>query len=80
MSRSVIYPDNTRTIKKQLAYILARQQLSFEVEDEELSDILNNTRLSEHFMALARDLDVIEPKLPEDIYKTHLENIRKFKI
>ncbi|KAI8899899.1 armadillo-type protein [Globomyces pollinis-pini] len=63
-------------VKKQLAYILARQQLSFDVEDEDLTDILHNTRLSEHFMALGRDLDVMEPKHPEDIYKTHLENIK----
>jgi 26S proteasome regulatory subunit N1 len=37
---------------------------------------LNNTRLSELFIALGRDLDVVEAKTPEDIYKSHLENIR----
>ncbi|KAJ3309947.1 proteasome regulatory particle base subunit [Boothiomyces sp. JEL0838] len=63
-------------VKKQLAYMLARQQVLVETEDEELSSILDNSTLSEHFMALARDLDVVEPKLPEDIYKTHLENTR----
>lgn len=26
----------------------------------------------EHYLSLARDLDVMEPKLPEDVYKTHL--------
>lgn len=26
-------------------------------------------------MALGRDLGVAEPKLPEDIYKRHLENV-----
>ncbi|KAJ3032270.1 proteasome regulatory particle base subunit [Rhizophlyctis rosea] len=63
-------------LKKQLAFMLARQQIGLEQEDEEISDILNNTRLSEHFLALARDLDVMEAKTPEDIYKSHLENIR----
>ncbi|KAK9760291.1 proteasome regulatory particle base subunit, partial [Basidiobolus ranarum] len=63
-------------LKKQLAFILARQQISIETEDEELAECLNNTRLSEHFIALAKELDVMEPKTPEDIYKTHLENIR----
>ncbi|ORY08133.1 26S proteasome regulatory complex, non-ATPase subcomplex, Rpn1 subunit [Basidiobolus meristosporus CBS 931.73] len=63
-------------LKKQLAYILARQQISVETEDEELAECLNNTRLSEHFIALAKELDVMEAKTPEDIYKTHLENVR----
>lgn len=59
-----------------MAYILARQQVSVETEDEDLLSILNNTKLSEHFMALARDLNVLDPKIPEDIYKSHLENVR----
>ena len=29
-------------------------------------------RLNGHYLALARDLDVMEPKSPEDIYKAHL--------
>jgi len=60
-----------------LAYILARQQLVVETAQEDLIEIFNNARLSEHFLALAKDLDVLEPKTPEDIYKSHLENIRK---
>ena len=35
-------------------------------------DIMSNTRLSERYLALARDLDVLEPKIPEDVYKMHL--------
>ncbi|KAJ3081068.1 proteasome regulatory particle base subunit [Quaeritorhiza haematococci] len=63
-------------LKKQLAFMIARAQIMLESEDEEIVEILNNTKLSEHFIALARDLDVLEPKTPEDIYKSHLENIR----
>jgi 26S proteasome regulatory subunit N1 len=48
-----------------------------ETAQEDLIEIFNNARLSEHFLALAKDLDVLEPKTPEDIYKSHLENIRK---
>jgi 26S proteasome regulatory subunit N1 len=56
---------------------LARQQIHLEVsDDDQLQEIFNNTSLSEHFLSLARDLDVLEPKTPEDIYKSHLENIR----
>ena len=29
--------------------------------------------MSEHFKSLARDLDVLEPKHPDQIFKTHLE-------
>lgn len=70
------YLSYFRLVKKQLAYILARQQLSLETEDESLTEILNNTRLSEHFRALGKDLDILEPKIPEDVYKSHLENVR----
>ncbi|KAI8611309.1 armadillo-type protein [Chytriomyces sp. MP71] len=65
-------------VKKQLAFICARQQVFIETGDETITEILNNTKLSEHFMALARDLDVVEAKTPEDIYKTHLENTRMY--
>ena len=61
-----------------MAYLLARQQINIEEEDEELNEILNNTKLTENFIALARDLDVMEPRTPEDIYKSHLENIHNY--
>jgi hypothetical protein len=32
----------------------------------------SNTRLSEQYLGLARDLDVMEAKAPEDVYKMHL--------
>ncbi|KAL1924325.1 uncharacterized protein VTP21DRAFT_7360 [Calcarisporiella thermophila] len=63
-------------VQKQLAYILARQRILVQTEDEELLRCLHNTDLSEHFIALARELDIMESKTPEDIYKSHLENIR----
>mgnify|MGYP001142518476 CR=1 FL=1 len=69
--------------KKQLAYILGRHGLILDlaegpaaVEDEELREalqqIISNTRLSEQYLSLARDLDVMEAKTPEDVYKMHL--------
>ncbi|KAJ3122184.1 proteasome regulatory particle base subunit [Nowakowskiella sp. JEL0407] len=67
-------PDNL--LKKQLAYILARQRIWWDTEDDDLNAILSNTDLSEQFYSFARDLDVLEPKAPEDIYKSHLENVR----
>lgn len=38
----------------------------------ELAAINANTNLSTHYNNLARDLDVVEPKTPEDVYKSHL--------
>ena len=35
--------------------------------------VASNQSLSDHFMNLARELEVLEPKTPEDIYKMHLE-------
>lgn len=41
------------------------------IEDEELREkvgaIMSNSRLSERFLALARDLDVMEARAPEDV-------------
>lgn len=60
------------TLKKQLAFILARQYLFFDEDDEDLAAIMHNTNLSRYFLELARDLSVTEVKTPEEIYKSHL--------
>ena len=70
-------------VKKQLAYILGDARVWIDltageaaVEDEalceELQTIMGNVRLNERYLALARDLDVMEAKVPEDVYKSHL--------
>lgn len=33
----------------------------------ELQEIISNSKLSEMYLALARDLDVMEPKLPDEV-------------
>lgn len=69
-------------VRKQLSFLLARQQIFWEVdgdkieEADELREIMNNSRLSPNFLNLARELDIMEPKIPEDIYKSHLETNR----
>jgi len=62
-----------KTTLKQMAFMLGRQRNPYESADEDLQKIISNERLSEHFKALARDLDVVEPKHPDAIYKAHLE-------
>lgn len=62
-------------MKKQMCLLLARHRVNYEAEDdndEELNELIGNEKLSEHFLKLAQDLDVMDPKTPEDIYKSHL--------
>jgi len=66
-------------VRMQLAFMLARQQTFLELPDdmddcEDLNEILSNANLSHHFLALGRELDIMEPKTPEDIYKSHLDS------
>lgn len=75
-------------IKQQMCYILARQGATLDLEegtvsadlDEDqiaaLTAILSNSRCSERFLALARDLDLVAPRLPEEVYKSHLVETR----
>ncbi|PWY99431.1 26S proteasome regulatory complex, non-ATPase subcomplex, Rpn1 subunit [Testicularia cyperi] len=72
------------TMRKQLAFMLARQQIPIEwlqdddnpLTDVQLIDIMYNSHLSRHFVKFGKELNVYEPKSLEDIYKTHLENSR----
>jgi len=38
----------------------------------ELSEIITNSLLNTNFIALGRELDILEPKTPDEVYKTHL--------
>jgi len=65
-----------RPMKKQMCLLLGRHRVNYEVEDdedeEELNEMIGNEKLSEEFLKVAQDLDVMDPKTPEDIYKSHL--------
>ena len=68
-------------MKKQMALLIARQQIWLEPnteaeDDQELVDCMSNTKMPDHFKTLAKELNILEPKMPEDIYKTHLESSR----
>jgi 26S proteasome regulatory subunit N1 len=58
--------------KKQIALILGRHRSSYVHNDETLNDLIGNASLSDRFLNVALSMDVIEPKTPENIYKTHL--------
>lgn len=72
--QQVFDATNDVLVKKQLGFILARQQYWFEVDNEEVQACVSNINLSEYFVYLAKELNLLDPKVPEDIYKSHLEN------
>jgi 26S proteasome regulatory subunit N1 len=58
--------------KKQMAFILGRNRSNFESQDSDLNELIGNSRLSEYYLQVCKDMDIYEAKSPEDIYKTHL--------
>ncbi|KAI9675932.1 MAG: proteasome regulatory particle base subunit [Trizodia sp. TS-e1964] len=70
-----------RALKKQLAFLIARQQIWLDYaadtdEDIEVAECLNSIKLTEHYKALGKELNILDPKTIDDIYKTHLESSR----
>ncbi|GKY94063.1 proteasome regulatory particle base subunit [Mayamaea pseudoterrestris] len=73
-------------VRKQMCMLLGRHRVNYEVDESEieaddvavLNELIGNEKLSEHFIKLAQDLDVMDPKTPEDIYKSHLAETAGF--
>ncbi|CAG9827533.1 unnamed protein product [Diabrotica balteata] len=64
----------------QLAFICSRQCYNVDLDPkckyyDELIEILGNSHLNTYFLSLARELDIMEPKSPDDVYKTWLEPV-----
>lgn len=60
-------------VRKQLGHLLGRHRLmGYIAHDEEVDAAIGNASLATLFAALGKDLDTLEPKAPEDIYKSHL--------
>jgi 26S proteasome regulatory subunit N1 len=85
MDRTDVIPEllkecETSVMRKQMCILLGRHRVNYEVEEdlidgedvEKLNELIGNEHLSEQFLKLAQDLDVMDPKTPEDIYKSHL--------
>ncbi|CAH1404966.1 unnamed protein product [Nezara viridula] len=67
-------------VRKQLAFMVGRQQLSLELSDDlpdksDLTNIMSNAHVNDHFHSLGRELDIMEPKTPEEVYKVWLEGL-----
>jgi 26S proteasome regulatory subunit N1 len=71
-----------KSTRRQMAILLGRQRICIELSDEdmeedlELADCVNNTKLPDYFKYMGKELNILDPKTPEDIYKTHLESTR----
>ena len=68
-------------LKKQMAFLIARQQIWLDLpndteEEQEIAECLYNVKLPDHFKALGKELNILDPKSTEDIYKSHLESNR----
>merc|ERR1719191_1716510 len=66
-------------VRKQMSFMTWRQRVELPLEDlydGELMQTGSGELLSQHYLALAKELDLMEPRLPEEIYKTHLEEKR----
>ncbi|KAI6661946.1 26S proteasome non-ATPase regulatory subunit 2 [Oopsacas minuta] len=76
--KDIFFSCNDELLKKQLCFMLGRQQVFLEIPEDEmessnelLREIISNSQLNQHFLALARELDIVEPKLPDDVMKNH---------
>lgn len=75
------FVEKDPVLNKQLAFLIARQRIWLDDingggDAEEFSDSLCNVKLSEHFKSLGKELNILDPKTTEDIYKSHLESSR----
>ncbi|KAI1174619.1 armadillo-type protein [Nemania sp. FL0916] len=70
-------------LRKQLAFMVGRQKIVLQVtgtgdsdHDQALEDAMGNIKLSEYFKTLGKELNILDPKTTEDVYKSHLESSR----
>lgn len=52
-----------RLLKKQLCYMLARQYVPLDSDDEDLRTILLNAHINDHFLSLGREVIICLPIL-----------------
>ncbi|KAK6748810.1 hypothetical protein RB195_001437 [Necator americanus] len=80
--KNIFSKTNDLLLQKQMAILLGRHQIFLDFENmpngEQLGELNSNAHLYEYFHSLARELDIMEPKTPEGIYKSHLEHSRPF--
>lgn len=65
-------------VHKQLGFILSQQfnRFKYPGDDEQVQETIRNVKLQEFYQYLVKELNLLDPKVPEDIYKSHLEESR----
>lgn len=61
-------------LRQQMAFMLARQRMWIDLKDRELDNILSNINFTKYYHYLGKELNLLEPKVPNEIYKSHLES------
>ncbi|GAB7338577.1 hypothetical protein MBLNU457_5319t2 [Dothideomycetes sp. NU457] len=80
--KSDLRSTKDKALRRQLGFIIGRQRICLDLTDEEkeedpeLQECIDNYKLPDHFKSLAKELNILDPKVPEDIYKSHLESSR----
>lgn len=73
MIDSIIKDCKDNIILKQLCFMIARQRFPYIMRNEELNNIIGNSKLSEYYKMVAKDLQVLEPKTIEQVIKSKYE-------
>lgn len=73
--KQVFNSTDDESIHKQLGFVLSQQYNNFDYggENAEVQEAISNTKLHEYYSYLTKELNLLDPKTPEDIYKSHLE-------
>lgn len=76
--KQVFEATDDELVHKQLGYILSQQNNGFKYpgDNEEVQETISNVKLHEYFSYLVKELNLLDPRVPEDIYKSHLENAK----
>ncbi|CAN3484646.1 26S proteasome regulatory subunit Rpn1p [Diutina catenulata] len=64
-------------VHRQLGFILAQENIhsfTFSGESAPVQEAISNSRLHEHYRYLVSELNLLDAKVPEDVYKSHLES------
>lgn len=74
--KQVFDSTTDESLHKQLGFILSQQNSNFKYpgENPEVQECISNVKLAEYFQYLVKELNLLDPKVPEDVYKSHLEN------
>ncbi|ODV77992.1 26S proteasome regulatory complex, non-ATPase subcomplex, Rpn1 subunit [Suhomyces tanzawaensis NRRL Y-17324] len=76
--KQVFEVTNDDLVHKQLGFILSHQYSNFKYpgDNPEVQETISNSKLHEYYAYLVKELNLLDPKVPEDIYKSHLENAK----